>query len=78
MTLHNLCTIMTPNLFRPFEITPNDLIYASQLVEVLKMMCVHFSYIFSNLIAEAGREGDRESEALKFEWNIAKEYLITS
>ena len=39
MTLHNLATILTPNLFRPFEITPNDLIYASQLVEVLKIMC---------------------------------------
>lgn len=70
MTLHNLCTIMTPNLFRPFEITPNDLIYASQLVEVLKMMCVHFSYVFSNLIADASKDRESESEALKFEWKI--------
>lgn len=50
MTLHNLATIMTPNFFRPFEITPNDLIYAGHLVEVLKLMCVHFEYIFETQI----------------------------
>jgi hypothetical protein len=38
MTLHNLAIIITPNLFRAFEVTPNDLIYASQLVEVTKIM----------------------------------------
>ena len=50
MTIHNLSTIMTPNLFRPFEITPNDLIYAGHLVEVLKMMCVHTDYIFEKFL----------------------------
>lgn len=29
MTLHNLATVITPNLFRPFELTANALIFAS-------------------------------------------------
>lgn len=28
MNLHNLSTVITPNLFRPFELTANDLIFA--------------------------------------------------
>ena len=28
MPLHNLATVITPNLFRPFELTANDLIFA--------------------------------------------------
>jgi hypothetical protein len=28
MNLHNLATVITPNLFRPFELTANDLIFA--------------------------------------------------
>ncbi len=28
MNLHNMATVITPNLFRPFELTANDLIFA--------------------------------------------------
>lgn len=38
MNLHSIATIITPNIFRPFELTPNDLIYAGHLVEVFKLM----------------------------------------
>jgi hypothetical protein len=47
MTLHNLATVVTPNLFRPFELTPNDLIFAGHLVETFKIMIEKYKYIFS-------------------------------
>jgi len=46
MPLHNLATVITPNLFRPFELTANDLIFASHLVESLKIMILNYEYIF--------------------------------
>jgi len=46
MNLHNIAIIFAPNLFRPFEFTPNDLIYAGQLVEVLKMMLENYMWLF--------------------------------
>ena len=46
MPLHNLATVITPNLFRPFELTANDLIFASHLVESLKIMIKNYEYIF--------------------------------
>lgn len=47
MTLHNLATVVTPNLFRPFELTPNDLIFAGHLVETFKIMIEKYKYIFN-------------------------------
>ena len=47
MPLHNLATVITPNIFRPFDLTPNDLIYAGQLVEVFKIMMQNHCYIFN-------------------------------
>ena len=47
MNLHNIATIMTPNIFRPFELTANDLIFAVHLVETLKLMISNYEYIFS-------------------------------
>jgi len=38
MNLHNLAIVITPNLFRPFELTANDLIFAGHLVESFKLM----------------------------------------
>ena len=46
MTLHNLATIITPNIFRPFDLTPNDLIFAGHLVETLKIMFSQYEEIF--------------------------------
>jgi hypothetical protein len=46
MPLHNLATVITPNLFRPFELTANDLIFASHLVESFKVMLLNYEYIF--------------------------------
>jgi len=46
MTLHNLAIVITPNLFRPFELTANDLIFAGHLVESFKLMLQHYEYIF--------------------------------
>ena len=46
MGLHNLATVITPNLFRPFELTANDLIFAGHLVETLKIMITHYREIF--------------------------------
>lgn len=46
MTLHNLSTVITPNLFRPFESTANDLIFACHLVETFKVMIVNLETIF--------------------------------
>ena len=42
MNLHNLSTVITPNLFRPFELTANDLIFAGHLVETLKIMITNY------------------------------------
>lgn len=46
MPLHNLATIITPNIFRPFELTANDLIFAGHLVESFKLMMQHYEHIF--------------------------------
>jgi hypothetical protein len=47
MNLHNMATVITPNLFRPFELTANDLIFAQHLVETFKIMMTHYREIFS-------------------------------
>ena len=46
MNLHNLATVITPNLFRPFELTANDLIFAQHLVETFKIMMTDYKEIF--------------------------------
>ena len=46
MTLHNLAIVITPNIFRPFELTANDLIFAVSLVESFKIMIQNYRYIF--------------------------------
>jgi hypothetical protein len=46
MNLHNLATVITPNLFRPFELTANDLIFAGHLVETFKLMINRYREIF--------------------------------
>ena len=46
MTIHNIATVFTPNIFRPQDLTPNDLIYAGHLVDVLKIMISQNEYIF--------------------------------
>ncbi len=46
MNLHNLATVVTPNLFRPFELTANDLIFAQHLVETFKIMMSDYQEIF--------------------------------
>lgn len=38
MKSQNLAIVFAPNLFRPYEITPNDMIYAQILVKTLKIM----------------------------------------
>jgi hypothetical protein len=47
MNLHNLATVVTPNIFRPFELTANDLIFAGHLVETFKIMIMNYEYIFN-------------------------------
>ena len=47
MTVHNMATVITPNLFRPFELTANDLIFAQHLVETFKIMMNEYRVIFS-------------------------------
>ena len=42
MNAYNLATVFTPNLFRPFEVTQNDLIYSSHLSDTLKMILVNY------------------------------------
>jgi hypothetical protein len=54
MTLHNLATVVTPNLFRPFELTPNDLIFAGHLVGTFKIMIEHYKEIFNVTEQEEG------------------------
>lgn len=46
MNLHNLATVVTPNIFRPFELTANDLIFAGHLVETFKIMIMNYECIF--------------------------------
>jgi len=48
MNLHNIATVITPNLFRPFELTANDLIFASHLVETFKIIMQNYREIFSD------------------------------
>lgn len=60
MTVHNMATVITPNLFRPFELTANDLIFAQHLVETFKIMINEYRYIF-NVTKE---EDDEEEEIL--------------
>ena len=47
MNQHNLATVITPNLFRPFDLTANDLIFAQHLVETFKVMISEYEYIFN-------------------------------
>lgn len=65
MTLHNIATVITPNIFRPFDFTPNDLIYAGHLVEVLKLMMQHYREIF-----------EVDEWAFKAYWILKKEELF--
>lgn len=51
MNLHCMATVITPNLFRPFELTANDLIFAQHLVETFKIMMSQYSEIF-NVVEE--------------------------
>jgi hypothetical protein len=44
--LHNLATVVTPNIFRPYDLTANDLIFAGHLVDSLKMMITDCEDIF--------------------------------
>lgn len=46
MPLHNIATVITPNVFRPFELTANDLIFAGHLVESFKVMMQNYEYVF--------------------------------
>jgi hypothetical protein len=41
---------MTPNIFRPYEMTQNDLIYAACLVEVFKVMIENYQEIFDEAL----------------------------
>ncbi len=54
MNLHNLSTVITPNLFRPFELTANDLIFAGHLVESFKLMMTDYREIFESGQSEEG------------------------
>jgi hypothetical protein len=58
MNLHNLATVITPNLFRPFELTANDLIFAQHLVETFKIMMTHYKVIFD--VASGGNLNEDE------------------
>ena len=58
MNLHNLATVITPNLFRPFELTANDLIFAGHLVETFKVMIVNYRDIFDVTVAELGNSNE--------------------
>jgi hypothetical protein len=60
MNIHNMATVITPNLFRPFELTANDLIFAQHLVETLKIMMNDYREIFS----VAPEEEEDEDELL--------------
>ena len=42
-----MATVITPNIFRPFDLTANDLIFAGHLVETLKLMITNYEYIFN-------------------------------
>ena len=57
MNLHNLATVITPNLFRPFELTANDLIFAQGMVETFKIMMSDYQEIFG-----VTEEPDEEEE----------------
>ena len=62
MNVHNLATVVTPNLFRPFELTANDLIFAQHLVETLKIMITEYREVFS--VTPEEEEGDGEDEEI--------------
>ena len=60
MNVHNLATVVTPNLFRPFELTANDLIFAQHLVETFKIMITEYREVFSVTPEEEEGEGEDE------------------
>ena len=62
MNLHNLATVITPNLFRPFELTANDLIFASHLVETFKIIMQNYREIFDVEMDEDDDKSDDNSE----------------
>ena len=62
MNVHNLATVVTPNLFRPFELTANDLIFAQHLVETFKIMITDYREVFS--VTPEEEEGDGEEEEI--------------
>lgn len=61
MNLHNLATVVTPNLFRPFELTANDLIFAGGLVETFKIMINRYREIFGLVSQSEERSTDSQS-----------------
>lgn len=61
MNLHNLATVITPNLFRPFELTANDLIFASHLVETFKIIMQNYREIFDVEMDEDDDKSDDNS-----------------
>ena len=60
MNLHNLATVITPNLFRPFELTANDLIFAQPLVETFKVMMTDYKEIFGVTDEEEEEENEED------------------
>ena len=60
MNVHNLATVVTPNIFRPFELTANDLIFAQHLVETFKIMITEYREVFSVTPEEEEGEGEDE------------------
>lgn len=72
MPLHNLATVMAPNVFRPFDITANDLIFAGHLVECLKLMIMNYEYIFdvedSQLSSSGGTNSKEKVEKFEIEY----------
>jgi len=42
MKANNIAIVFAPNLFKAFEVTPNDMIYAQVLVKTLTLMISNY------------------------------------
>jgi hypothetical protein len=42
MKANNLAIVFAPNLFKAYEVTPNDMIYAQVLVKTLTLMIANY------------------------------------
>lgn len=42
MRANNIAIVFAPNLFKAYEVTPNDMIYAQVLVKTLTLMITHY------------------------------------